>query len=291
MSNKIAYIVDSTTLLTEKILKKLRVEIVSLSITINSISCKEIETPDSKIIENLENAKTLKSSAPSPTDFVNAYNKLFEEGYTDIIVIPISKGLSGTLQTANIAKNSLENQELVNHIHIIDTNCCNYANTNLIEASLDFLLDETKTVQEKVEYLNEISKNVTTMFTLSDLKHLFRGGRLSRLSCVIGSLLRIKPIIKMTDGKLGLYKKKFTDNQIYSVFDEVFKNYSENYEHVSLKLINLNKQKQMEELKKMVETKYKNIEISSIERVGPVFLVHLGNNGYGITITGIKKRK
>lgn len=287
--SKIAYIIDSTTLLDEKY-KKLPIEIVQLNVNTETQSFHEDQLDDEKTMELINNNKGVKSSSPSSEDFLCKYNELFAKGFQDIIVVPLSKGLSGTLQVANIAKQTL-NDEQQKHIHIVDTNFCNYANANLFDACYSLISDENSTVEEILNKFDEVIKNGTTLFTVFDLKHLFRGGRLNRISCAVGILLRIKPVVKMVDGKLVLFKKFTLHNKVHTFFMEEIEKYSKQYDKVFLKVVHLNTDDQYNKLCNEVKEKYKNVIMTDIAKIGPVFTVHLGNIGIGITLTGYNETK
>lgn len=282
--SRIGYIIDSTTLLDSKF-DSLPVEIVQLNVNTPSTTYKEKDLTDQQTVQLEKDEKTIKSSSPSPNDFLDAYNKLFSEGCTEIICIPLSQGLSGTYQVAHIAKDTLEN-DLGEHVHILDALCCNYAITNVFNACYEDILNQDKSVEFMIDKMNNLLKNNTTLFTIYDLRHLFRGGRLSRLSCAIGIVLKIKPIVKVIDGKLVLYKKFSNVNKIRQLFIETIDEYSHKYKDVYLRIIHLKLGKEFDEFFKEIQEKYSNIHITCGDKIGPVFTVHLGDIGLGITITG-----
>ena len=131
-----------------------------------------------------------------------------------------------------------------------------------------------------------IFSHAHVMFTLSNLMHLFRGGRLSRISALLGTVLRIKPIVEMIDGKLQLTKKERTNNACYEVFMDVIDNYVNQYKNVYLDIVQLNRIEWGEKIKEEVQKKYPNVIINMSNAVSPVFLVHLGDQGFGIALLG-----
>jgi DegV family protein with EDD domain len=121
-------------------------------------------------------------------------------------------------------------------------------------------------------------------FTLGDLKHLFKGGRLNRIQAFIGTVLRIKPIVEMVDGKLELVKKERTNIACYDYFIDKIDKAVTKFKKVYLDIIDLNMAEWSQKLRDEVEKKYPNVEINMTKYVSPVFFVHLGNKGYGIAL-------
>lgn len=287
--SKIAYVFDSTSLLIPEKIKNIRYEIVSLKVTLDDKDYKETELSDDQVIALLDNPKLLKSSSPSTSDFTHAYEKLLNEGYEDIVVVLLSKGVSGTFNVAKMAIDELS-EEKQKHIHFIDTCFCNYGVANIIYSLLPILEDPNSTIDLVIKSFEEAVQNNKLLFTILDLKHLFYHGRLSRLSCAVGLLLRIKPVIEMQEGNLVLAHKKRKNEDIHKLFLEIVEEAHKNLTDIHLMIINLTAQDEADKFEEEVREKFDDINISHINRVGPVFLVHLGNHGYGITITGKSKK-
>lgn len=278
---KTGLVIDSTTILSDEIIKKYNIQIVSLNILVNETTKKELETTDQEIVEHLNDVKGMKSSSPSPQEFMDAYQKLFDLGYEKLIVVPLSKELSSTYQSAVIARDEMDEK---NNIFVIDTNICNYGNVNLIESILP-LIDVDIPTEEIVRELKQRVLDSNVQFTIIDLKHLVRGGRLSKISGTLGTLFKIKPIVEMIDGKLKVAQKKRTYPDVLKVFVDKVGKYAETFKTVSLKIVQLGQEALAKQLEKEVQDKHSNVIISAITRIGPVFHIHLGNSGIGIAIT------
>ena len=206
MNNKIAFIVDSTTIVPEEFVQAFRYEQVSLHVMIEGKEERELDLKDEDIISRLEGTKNLKSSSPSTGEFLLALEKLFSEGYEDIIIMTMSKESSTTYNVANMAIDSLDDDQK-NHVYNVDTNINNYGITNILIA-LSYWRDKDISGKDLAAKANIYCHDSHLAFTLLDLVHLFRGGRLSKISCAIGLLFKIKPVIEMIDGKLELTKKE-----------------------------------------------------------------------------------
>lgn len=278
---KIGLVIDSTTVLDKAMVEKYQIEIVSLVVSYHNENYLETTLSDEFIIERLEDVKGFKTASPAPQHFYDAYQRLWDKGFEALIVIPLSKEISGTYQAAVIARDMDERSD---DIHIIDTNICNFGNANLVETILP-LFDSEMSVEAIVAEINLRALNSNVLFTVTDLKHLMHGGRLSKISAIVGSLLKIKPIIEMIDGKLKLTQKVRHSKAILEVFMQAIKKHVDNFQNVSLKIVYLQNEDLMNKLRELVKTEYQKVIISIIDRVNPVFLTHLGNNGIGIALT------
>lgn len=286
MKSKVAFVLDSTTIFPENAEGKFRYEIAPLNVTVDGVCRPEPEIPDEEIVSRLENCKDLKSSSPSVGDFSVAYEKLFAEGYDDIIVVTLSKENSGTYQCGVMAKD-MAPADKKDHIYVINSLINNYGLSNVVSAFVP-LLEQDITAAELADKIQTYCNNSHLMFTILDLKHLFRGGRLSKLSCAIGLLFKIKPVIEMIDGKLALTHKMRTNQDIIRYFLKELADYATKYKKVYVRFIYLgNNLANVETMLDAVQRTFKNVEFTIVNRVGPVFLVHLGNNGFGITLTGV----
>lgn len=289
MKNKVAFVIDSTTLVPAEIKEKYRFYEVPLNVSVLGETKPESEITDELVVSHLEDAedyKSMKSSSPAPGDFTVAYETLFNEGYDDIVVFVLSKEISGTYQTAIMAKDMWPDKAKADRIFVINTLVCNYGVVNQILASLPLLETDIST-EEYVEKVNQNVANTLVMFTILDLKHLFRGGRLSRLSVALGLLFKIKPVVQMEEGKLKLAYKMRTKTNICDLFIKQIADFATRFKRVYLRFVNLSNKEVIAELTEKVKATFANVVISSVDRVGPVFLVHLGNNGYGIALTGV----
>lgn len=281
---KIGIVIDSTTTLSKKIIKDYNIKVVSLNVETKKFVKKETDTEDEEIIAELGDVSNLKTSSPSPNEFVEAYEQLIKEGYKHIAVFPLSKGLSSTYQSAVIARSYIDNED---DVYVFDTNLANYGIANLIESLLD-KLEKDINFEDFINETNERIKNSDLMFSVMDLNHLVNGGRLSKIGGFIGNLLHIKPMVKMTDGKLNLFKKERNINNVLNVFSETIKEYSSKFKKVFVKVVDLMQDNLATKfISKFKETAIncKNVIFSRVRTVGPTFYIHLGNNGIGITVT------
>ena len=120
----------------------------------------------------------------------------------DIIFIAVSSGISGTYSSIYTAAAEIMEEEKDCHITVIDSLCASMGEGLLIHKAL-MMREKGASYGEVVDWVESHKKNVVHMFTVSDLFHLHRGGRVSRATAIVGSLVNIKPVLHVDDeGKL-----------------------------------------------------------------------------------------
>lgn len=279
---KIGLLIDTTSLTRQDILIYPFIKVAKLNVSIDGKTYSEPELSYDDMMKYLGEGKKMLTSQPSPGEFLKLYEEYYQEGYTDILVITLSEQISGTYQSAVIAK-SMSDYPI--NITVKSPKVASFG----VALGISILAKE---IQEGISFTDldskyyEIFENAHVMFTLSNLMHLFRGGRLSRVLALIGTVLRIKPIVEMVDGKLQLTRKERTNNACFDLFMSKIDEYVKMFPSVYLDIVQLNRIEWAEKIQKEVETKYPNVSINMSNAVSPVFLVHLGDQGFGIALIG-----
>ncbi|WP_066715692.1 DegV family protein [Clostridium sp. Marseille-P299] len=137
-----------------------------------------------------------KSSCPSPESYMNAF-----EGADDIYVITLSSKLSGSYNSAELAKKLYLEEHPNKNIEIIDSKSASAGQTVLVY-KLKELLEKGTSFKETVEQVYAFRDTMHTKFVLESLDNLRKNGRLSNLTAVICSALNIKPIMGDDDGEI-----------------------------------------------------------------------------------------
>lgn len=142
-----------------------------------------------------------KTSAIGPERFTSVFAPILEEG-RDILYLAFSSALSSTYQNACIARDELLEQYPNRRIFVVDSLAASLGEGLL----LDLILRRSKTeldVEALAAYAESVKQNVCHYFTVDDLNHLYRGGRVSRTTAFVGTMLGIKPILHVDEnGKL-----------------------------------------------------------------------------------------
>jgi DegV family protein with EDD domain len=136
-----------------------------------------------------------KTAASSPGDFQAAYERLFAEGADAIVSIHVASTLSGTLKSAEVARGLLPDRE----IRIVDSMSASMGEGLLAELGVE-MARLGVSAEEIAAVLTKRRDDIGVFLALDTLEYLKRGGRISGTQAAIGTLLSVKPIIKIADG-------------------------------------------------------------------------------------------
>lgn len=137
------------------------------------------------------------TSAANPCQYEQAFMDILDDE-KDVLYLAFSSALSSSYQSAVIARESLEekNEDLTNRIVIIDT-LSGSMGQGLLVYKANQLKKQGKSINEVAQWCEQHKLNVCHEFVLDDLMHMHRGGRLSKTSAMIGSLIHVKPFIHL----------------------------------------------------------------------------------------------
>ena len=195
---KIALITDSACDLDLNTLKENNINLLPLRIIYSNSDYRDrIDISPQEVYDNLEK-EVPKTSLPSAQETEEILNKLEEEGYTHVICISISSGLSGSFNALRLALE--DHPKLTSFVY--DSKILAYPQGEIV-LEVAKLIKEGKSYEEIVREIPEIRKRVIGYFTIDTLEYLKRGGRIGRLAGTVGELLNLKPII--TTDEDGVY--------------------------------------------------------------------------------------
>lgn len=202
MSN-VRIFTDSTSDLTPKIIKQNHISVIPLYVNFEDKSFVDgISITTEELYKKVEEYGMLpKTSAAAPNDFYNAFKPYIDEG-KDIVFIGLSSELSSHLQNAMLA--AAEFPE--GRIHIIDSLNLSSAIGLLVLKAVDFA-KEGMSAALIAENIKSLVPKVKTAFVIDTLEYLYKGGRCSALQSFVGSVLKIRPVIKVVEGKIILAQK------------------------------------------------------------------------------------
>lgn len=277
---KIGLLIDSTTYTRDDLLDYSFIKAAQLKVSVDDKTFDENELTKAEMMDYITDNKKLLTSQPSPAEFLDVFKQFYDEGYSHVFGVVLSSKISGTYQSALIAKSMID-FDLEVDVH--SPGVASYG-VALGVQKLAEMIKEGKSYKEVEDRYYKLYKEPLVKFTLGDLMNLFRGGRLSRVQAFLGKVLRVKPIIKMIEGKLELVKKERTTVACINNFMAEIDEYVQNYKKVYLDIINIDMDETVIKLQNMVKEKYKEVEIHMTDYLSPVFYSHLGKKGFGIAI-------
>lgn len=205
MSEKIIITSDSSCDLSKELIKQHDIRIIPLHVNFEDVEFDDGVNIDlTKMFAKVETSGKLpKTSAVSPEEFVKFFSKIREEEPdAHIIYTGIGSALSSTFQSAHIAKDILEDDK----IHLIDSkNLSTGIGLVLLKASIYRSLGWG--IEKIIRKLNLLIPKVKVQFVIKTLDYLRKGGRCKTITFIIGSLLKIRPMIAVREGKLVVGRK------------------------------------------------------------------------------------
>ena len=194
----VAIVLDSTHYMPREVVERHGFHTVSLYVRWGTppSDTREAELPDfDAFYDHLRSARELPStSQPSVGDFLSVYEPLIERG-DDILSIHLSGGISGTVRSAEQARDRLLEQGVApERVIVLDssTACAGYG---LMAIAADNLAKEGASLQDAAERARDARANLKILFAVDTLEFLRRGGRIGGAQAWIGSTLKIKPIL------------------------------------------------------------------------------------------------
>ena len=200
--------VNSTVDLPKEWLEERRVPVVPLKYTIDGETYTDMEGLTGKeFFAKLREGKMSTTSQVNPEEAAEMLEPFLKEG-KDILHLGFSSGLSGTLNSMKIAGEMLEEKYPEAKVIVIDTLCACLGEALLLYKALQ-QKEKGMNIDELAQWVEENKLHICHDVTVDDLNHLHRGGRVSKTTAVLGTLVQIKPIIHMdNNGKLQVIGKE-----------------------------------------------------------------------------------
>lgn len=267
----IRIITDSICDVPKDYVERYNIRVIPLTVNFGDESYKDgIDLTLQEFLTKLEKAETLPTTSQvPPADFLEVYKEEIDSG-NSVISIHASSQLSGTYNSAVIAKEQMAEE----HIHVIDTTAITLgAGMLVIKAAR--LAEEGMAQEEIVKEIDAGKQKLEHMIIVDTLKYLHKGGRLSLSASVLGSILNIKPILTVVEGKLELFgKARGIKKAIMAVLDTI----KENDWTLDDKVVGINHIADLPHMKLLEEELKKRYNIKEIIRgeVGSVIATHGG---------------
>jgi len=276
---KIAIVTDSTSDLELELAKKLNFHILPLRVVFSDSEqyLDGIEIKPEEVYARMP-AETPSTSMPGPAEIRALFKKLQDEGYTQIVTIHISSGLSSTVDVVRSVAQDFPELE----IEAIDSKALSMGLGFLVLKAVK-MRDLGYKFRDLVEQLYEIQKRVKVFFVVRTLEYLKKGGRIGLVQGTLGEVLDVKPIISINeDGKYYTYSKIRGRAKSLVKLKEIF------YDLTRGKTVNLfvAHSDALEEAKaiydELMENASTKIKESWFGQIGPVMGVHAGPGLIGI---------
>lgn len=220
---KIAIITDSNSGITQKQGEELGIYVLPMPFAINEETYfEDINLEAEKFYQEQAAGSDIFTSQPSPETVMGLWDKLLNEGYEEIVHIPMSSGLSGSCQSALMLAQDYDGKVQVVNNQRISVTQRQYAMDAKALAENGYHADE---IREKLE---EDKFNSSIYIMLDTLYYLKKGGRITPAAAALGTILRLKPVLQIQGEKLDAYAKARTTEQGKSIMVKAIKSDMEN---------------------------------------------------------------
>ena len=189
---------DSTCDLPYSFITENGIVIQPLEYTNGQDTFKDGPTTDLKqFYDNMRNGVTYKTNASNPTDIEETFRMVLNEG-KDILHIGFSSGLSSSFANTQLVANELSEEYPDRRIIALDSFAASMGQGLLVYYACK-MKREGASMDEIADWLRENILHACHQFTVDDLKYLMRGGRVSKVSWLLGTLINIKPVLHVDD--------------------------------------------------------------------------------------------
>src|SRR6056297_1141105 len=281
---KIGLVTDSTCDLNQGIIEKYNIKIVPLTV---HFGVKEfvdgIDINADKFFKMIDTEdKMPKTSKPSKYDFKSTYDDLLEK-YDHVISIHVSKGLSGTYDSAALAANDISKDKIT----VIDSSSISLGLGFLVLLAAK-LIKNNYPLKDIENRLEKAKKKVKCIFTVEDLTYMKEGGRIGKARAFLGTIFNINPIIEISTetGKVNPLDKVRGNERTLKKMKDLLIDNVKNDKNAWIGIMHGDRKNKAENLKKQVNNNipgFINKEFFE-ERISPTLGCHVGPSVYAFAI-------
>lgn len=274
---KIAILTDSGSEITPKIAEEYGIELMPLQINYSDVSYDDYTVDPKYIYENIDR-EVPKTSIPSLGDIVEKLNEIKNKGFDKIICISISSKLSGMYNAFMLAKDQVEDVQ----VEVFDSKNISIG-TGFFAIFARRLIDEGFSLESIIETMKSKIKDSVPVITLDTLKYLSLGGRIGKITGIVGNLLNLKLIISCNeDGEYyTVEKNRGTMKNINHAIDIVKKELN-GIKDYYLVLLNGDNKNAMEIAKDSMKDLIEGAKFYYEGQIVPTLSIHTGPGLFGI---------
>lgn len=280
---KTALIFDSTAIIDDEMIAKYDITFVSLNVIIDGESFRALDIDDDEFRTKFHTYKNLKSASPSITDFEDAINAKFDEGYKEVLILPLAGGLSATLSVATMAREHLSEERKANTYVYESLNAS--VGMDTLMHSLVEVLDTDPSATELIAALDKRTPQNRVLFEIDNLRHLFRGGRLNPLKYILGTALKIKPLVEFKDGELKIIAQNRSRRKTMDIILRKVEDFVQKFKNIYVGFFTYDKEDNIfKAIHDIIKERWPHIKINFSKKICPVFTTHVGIEGYSVAI-------
>lgn len=259
--DKIAIVADSISCLTREQVEHYKITIVPVNIFFNSKVYRDwIDLTPARAYEFLDKAPQFwKSSAASPSDYLQIYREL-SKNTRSILVITLSSKLSMFYNSARNAKELIKDELPQTAIEVLDSGTAAAAE-GLIALAAARAAAEGKTFEEVIAIAQKVISRVQFLGLLETIRHVYRTGRIPKLASQIGSILSIKPILTGSSGLIHIAAISRTRQRGIEKMLRIMKNHLQDSEPIYAAVMHADALEEAEKLRQRIAAEFNCVEL------------------------------
>jgi DegV family protein with EDD domain len=282
----VVIVTDSTADIPASLAKELNIRVVPLKVHFGNETYEDgVDLTSEQFYNKLKEAGTIPTtSQPTPNQFEETYKKIFKETGSEIISIHLSSKLSGTFQSAYIAQQTLGEEV---PLEVIDSKRASYA-IGVIVVEAAQMAGKGAPKEEIVNRIDEMLEETSVYFMVDTLEYLQKNGRIGKASALVGSILKIKPILSLTkEGEVYPFEKvRGNKKAVQKILSEFMRLYNGKPLHVGIS--HAEAAKEAEHFMSRMKEQF-DVQQEVITNIGPVIGTHVGPGTISIAVTPLRR--
>ncbi len=271
----IRIVTDSTCDLPPEIIDQFQITVVPIYVNLGDKSYQDgIDLDRNEFYASLENLRIMPStSSPSIESFSDAFTRLLNKGAEAILSIHLSAKIGGVFNVASLAANSIKK----GIIHTFDAGQISLG-TGFIVATAAKMAQAGKSLQEITTRLQDLAERTYTFAIVDNLKFLQHSGRISQFKTMLGSLLKVKPVLRFHKGIVSVKVLRTTRNAVENLLTTI--KAMGQLENISI--LHINAPEKAEQLKTALLNEFPGLSLTNPVDVNPAVGSHIGPGAVGI---------
>ena len=280
---KVAIITDSCSDIKKEYRELYDIHILPIQIQYDGKCYRDGIDITSKDIYAIQDEKLIKTSSPVGEDLFSLLDQLKEKGYTHLIGLFLSGGISGTSNQMRLFCQTYDGLTC----HVVDSQSASVG-LGIIAVALAKYREEGKSFEELVRIADELCHQNYAYFSIDDLNYLQKGGRIGKASAFLGTTLKIKPILSFEKEKGEIYvpskvrgSKKVKSKLIDLIENQIKENPHQKF---ALAIADADNLEERNELEKMLKEHFPQLTYIIDGHVGAALSCYLGSGLLGVAI-------
>ena len=262
-------VTDSSVLYTEEEAKAAGFDVIPLCVSVGDIDGRDLQIDMEEFYGRIGKGEIPRSSQPPIGDVVEVYEKYQD---ADVLNICVADGLSGTYHGALSARDMVENRD---RITVFNSRTLCGPHRYMVEKAQK-MKEEGKGIPEILEWLKSAAEKTESFLIPQDFGFLKRGGRLTPVAAALGSVLKLKPVMRLTEDGTRLDKffvKRTMSAAVSGIMDHMKKKGIDG--RYLLYIVHAAAPKEAGAIREMIEAEFKGIQIQMMD-LSPVFVAQGG---------------